>query len=234
MRIASFDIGKKNFAFYIEETDTDVLKQLPKPDLRFRYKNDGSTTELFEPILKEMWKNGTCILFRNYDLTQNTVPGSYLDPETYYNMFDVLDRYKTYWDTCDVFLIELQMSFGKRHNTMALKLGQHCYSYFVYRYNRFKTVIEFPSYHKTQLLGAPKIRRIAKKGKKGKPGKISYKAMDKVKRKKWSIDQARIILEDREDDDTLEVLNSSKKKDDLADVLCQLQAFKCMTFLSPP
>ena len=57
----------------------------------------------------------------------------------------------------EVILIEKQMSFGKKKtNTMALKLGQNCYTYFLMKYNGTKTVLEYPAYYKTQVLGAPK------------------------------------------------------------------------------
>jgi hypothetical protein len=62
---------------------------------------------------------------------------------------------------------------------MALKLGQHCWSYFSIHYGRSKNIIEFPAYHKTQVLGAEKDKKVTK------TGKINYKAVDKPQRKKW-------------------------------------------------
>ena len=108
---------------------------------------------------------------------------------------------------------------------MALKIGQHCYSYFAILYSRFKRIIEFPAYHKTQILGAAKIKKVTK------GGKVSYKAMDKPARKKWSVEKAMTILAERDDFKTMSDLTSQRKKDDLADVLCQLQAFKVLVFI---
>ncbi len=102
-----------------------------------------------------------------------------------------------------------------------MKLGQHCYSYFAFKYGRYKSIIEFPAYHKTQILGAPKIE-----GKPYKSGKIRYKAMEKPARKKWSVEKAVEILTNRGEMEVLEGLTSAKKRDDLADVLTQLQSFK--------
>jgi len=195
--VASFDIGKKNFAFYIEEFDKSKLLHLPYiPNIK-RYNDDGTTTPAFSKIVNDVCMNGKSILFQNSDLTEGCKKGSYLDPETYHNMTDLLDQYVNYWDQCDAFVIEKQMSFGKRHNTMALKLGQHCWSYFSFKYGRFKEIIEFPAYHKTQILGAKKIESKMKKG------NIKYTSIDKPARKKWSVEKAMSILKERKDVDTI-------------------------------
>ena len=108
---------------------------------------------------------------------------------------------------------------------MALKIAQHCWSYFAFRYGRFKQIIEFPAYYKTQILGAHKLETRLKNG------KIKYKSIDKSARKKWSVVQTIEILNDRKDSDTMSSLNSNKKKDDLADVITQLQAYKYLAFV---
>jgi hypothetical protein len=223
--VASFDIGKKNFAFYIEEFDKSELIKLPYIPNSKRYNDDGTTTPDFSKIVNDVCMNGKSILFQNSDLTEGCKKGSYLDPETYHNMTDLLDEYVGYWDQCDAFVIEKQMSFGKRHNTMALKLGQHCWSYFSFKYGRFKEIIEFPAYHKTQILGAKKIQTIMKKG------NVKYTSIDKPARKKWSVEKAMSILKERKDFDTISNLTSARKRDDLADVLCQLQAFKILVYI---
>jgi hypothetical protein len=38
-------------------------------------------------------------------------------------MIDILDIYKKYWDNVSYFVVEQQMSFGKKNNTKALKLA---------------------------------------------------------------------------------------------------------------
>ncbi len=223
--IASFDIGKRNFAFYIEEFDKSEIMNLPKIPKTRRYNADGTTTPAFAKVVKSVCVNGKNILFRNTDLTTGCNKNSYLDPETFHNMTYLLDEYVEFWDRCDAFVIEKQMSFGKRHNTMALKLGQHCWSYFAFKYGRFKEIVEFPAYHKTQVLGAKKIEKRTKKG------KVAYKAIDKPARKKWSVEKATAILAEREDFETISILTSVRKRDDLADVLCQLQAFKILVYI---
>jgi hypothetical protein len=224
-RICSIDIGKKNFAFYIEEIDKETLLSIQNISKENRYNLNGTPTLEFKNVLRQVWSNGRTLLFKNNDLTQNCKKGSYLDTEVYYNMIDLLDQYGSYWDSCETFVIEKQMSFGKRNNTMAVKLAQHCWSYFSFRYGRFKQIIEFPAYYKTQILGAPKVE------KKLKSGKISFKSMEKPARKKWSIVQTTEIFNDRLDDHTMSNLNSNKKKDDLSDCVSQLQAYKYIVFV---
>ena len=205
--------------------DLQDLKNIPE---KKRYNIDGTPTTDMQKLLDQVCINGITILHKNSDLTHNCEKGKYLDPETFHNMIDLLDEYSDYWDKCSFFVIEQQMSFGKnKRNTMALKLGQHCYSYFVIRYGRFKHVIEFPAYHKTQVLGAQKI-----KGKKYKNGNYRWKTIDKPARKKWSINKATEILSNRGEEDTIRNIKTKTKKDDLADTLTQLQAFKYLCFVN--
>jgi hypothetical protein len=219
---ASFDIGKRNFSFCVEEINTTYLSGLQNP--KNKYNSDGTPTIEFTETLNDVYKDGKIILIENVDITENCEKGSYLDPETFHNMMDVLEKYDDIWDKCTTFIIEKQMQFGQQINPMALKLGQHCYSYFCYRYGRFKKVIEYPAYNKTQVLGAQKT------SKQGKTGKTIYKSMDKPARKKWCIEKAIEILKTRDDITTIAKIKSSKKKDDLCDVICQLTSWKYLTF----
>lgn len=222
--LASFDIGKKNFSFYVEEVDVAQLRECKDVPKTRRYKACGTPTRKFQPILDEVCSTGKKILLENVDLTIGCDKGKYLDPKVLRNMIEILDDYAEFWEQCDVFIIEKQMSFGKRHNTMALKLGQHCWSYFAIKYET-KTIEEFPAYHKTQVLGATKIEKTTKAGKK------RYKAIDKPARKKWCVQRALAIMGERNDIETLSQIQESRKKDDLCDVICQLQAYKYLTYV---
>jgi hypothetical protein len=224
--ICSVDVGKVNFCFYVEEMDKKMLQSIQNLPLKFRYNEDGTPTESMEKLLKKVYMNGKTILHVNSDLTKNCKKGKYLDPETFHNMTDLLDSYGEYWDKCSIFIIEQQMAFRGVYNTMALKLGQHCNSYFRIRYGRFKMVIEFPAYHKTSVLGAKKIE-----GKKYKNGNKRWKTIDKPARKKWSIAKATEILTERGEESIITNLKTKAKKDDLSDTLCQLQAFKYLNFI---
>lgn len=218
---ASFDIGKKNFCFYIEEFDIKELKNLKAPSLTSRYNPNGTMTDDMSCFVDSVCENGHTVLHKNLDLTNNCVKGSYLDPETFHNMCCVLNEYKLYFDKCSYIIIEMQMAFRGKYNTMALKLGQHCYSWFVCNYGREKVVVEFPAYYKTQILGAPKIE-----GKPYKSGKTRWKSMEKKDIKKWSVEKCIEILTSRGEIDVLDDVLTKTKKDDLADVLVQLQAWK--------
>lgn len=221
IRVASFDIGKINFAFYIEEFNVSELINTSNIPLSKRYNEDGTPTEKFNSLLQKLFKNGKTILHKNQNITQNCDKGKKLDPETFFNLNELLDSHIEDWQKCSVFLIEQQMAFGKKINNMAIKLAQHCYSYFTIRFGRFKQIIDFPSYHKTQILGAPKVKVV-------KRGKEKFTACDKPTRKKWSVKIASEILTTRGEEN---VILSSKKKDDLADVITQLQAFKYLAFV---
>ena len=223
--IGSFDIGKINFCFYVEEINIKDIKEITNIHKIKRYLPNGTCTPEFAEILKKVYINGKKKLLKNINLTKGTDKTKYFDIELCYNLIDVLDEYSEYWDQCSIFIIEQQMSFGKKTNTMALKLGQHCESYFMFRYGRFKKVVEFPSYYKTQVLGSEKLEKISKKG------KISYKNVDKTARKNWAIEEGSCILAEREDFTTLSEIMSMKKKDDVCDVICQLQEFKYLYFV---
>ena len=226
MKIASFDIGKKNFCFYIEEFNLTSLKNIKNIPKESRYNPNGTPTNKMKEILDQICLNGKTVLHKNTDLTYNCEKGKYLDPETFHNMNDLLDEHAKYFDDCDHIVIEQQMNFGKRKNPMAMKLGQHCYSYFTFKYGRFKNITEFPSYHKTQVLGSEKIR-----GKQYKNGNYKWKSIDQRARKKWSVEKAIEILETRGEIDVMDNLKTKAKKDDLADTLTQLQAFKYLNFI---
>lgn len=223
--LASFDVGKKNFSFYIEETNQSTLKNIKNIPRDKRYHPNGTPTPKMEKILQKIYMTGKTILHINADLTNNCQNGKYLDTETFHNLTDLLDKHSKLLDKCSVFIIEQQMSFRGKYNTMALKVGQHCFSYFAIKFGRFKPVLEFPSFHKTHILGAEKIKTQTKKG------KVRYKNIAKPARKKWTIKKSLEILEQRGEEHIFKQLKTVKKKDDLADTLCQLQAFKYLAFV---
>jgi hypothetical protein len=219
MLIASFDIGKKNFAFCIEYINTEKLKTIKN---NVEYLDNGEPTENFSKTLDEIYKNGEIVVYENTNLLENCKNKNKLEQNIFHNMTDVLDNFKKYWIQCEIVIIEKQM----RKNHVASKLGQHCYSYFLINYGRFKTILEFPSYYKTQKLGCGKIHSGFYKN-----GNIKWKCVNKNTRKKWAVEKTKYILNLRDDKKNLQTLYERKKKDDLADVICQLQSFKVMYFI---
>ena len=223
--IASFDIGKNNFAFLIEEIDIILLNSIENISSTLRYNIDSTVTVDFKNILDKVYMTGKIILYENTNITAGCEKNKYVEQRLFYNMQILLDNYVSYFDKCSIIIIEKQMAFGKIINTMALKLGQNCMSYFIFKYGMSKEIIEFPAYHKTQILGCSKILTHSKKG------TIKYTSITKTNRKKWSIKEALNILTLREDIENLNHLSNSKKKDDLADTLTQLQAYKYIVFV---
>jgi hypothetical protein len=225
INIASFDIGKVNFAFYVEQVNVKELEKIKNIEKTKRYNVDGTTKNEFENILENVYRNGKKILLKKFDLTEGTDKSKYFDTDICYNLFDLLDEYKEYWDEVKYVIVEKQMAFGKKINTMALKLGQSCQSYFMMNYGRDVRVIEFPAYHKTLVLGAPQTLT------KTKTGKEKYKTLGDRERKKWSVREGFYILSLRDDNETMSELGTIKKLDDVNDVIVQLQAFKYLFFI---
>jgi hypothetical protein len=232
--IVSFDIGKANFAFYIEEVNINELKKIENIVKESRYNQNGSLTNEMNNLLNKVYCTGKTIIYVNEDLTKDTNKKKYLDTDIYYNMNDHLDKYLSYFDKCSYFIIELQL----KRNTMAMKLGQHCYSYFTIKYgeklrsgnNKCKYIVEFPSFYKTQILGAEKIF-----DKKYKNGNIKWKTMDQRMRKKWAVTKGKEILKIREEDNILEDISKlprgKRKLDDIFDTKLMIEAFKYMYFV---
>lgn len=210
--IASFDIGKKNFAFCIEEVDTQQLQQIQNLPKSQRYHTDGTATKEFMNVLRQVCRSGRLILIKNVDLTDGCNMKISLDPKIFIHMNQCLRTYKSYWDKCSAIVVEQQMSFGKKKNFMAMKLGQHCLSYFLLEYATFKHIVEFPAYHKTKVFGAPP-------------------KMSKYQRKKWAVEICHTILTDREDDLGLQEIVQYKKKDDVSDIVMQLQSYKYLRWV---
>lgn len=222
--VASIDIGKVNFCFTIEEFNATKLRELRAPKVRY-YPNGEPTFEM-TLILNQVFMNGKVILAKNSDITQNCNAKMKLDPETFHNMDDLLTSYLPYFDHCSYVIIERQMMFGRLTNPMAVKLAQHCYSFFVYTYGRAMKVIEYDAFQKTQILGSKMLEV------KNKKGVIKYKAIDKPSRKKWSIAKCEEILTMRNDVATLTLFKTKNvKKDDIADTINQLQAFKIQRYI---
>ena len=118
MFVISFDIGKCNFAFYIEEFDETKLSELQNIPKIKRFNSDGTATDEFNDILSTVYLNGNTILYQNLDLTKNTDKDKYLDQKVCFNMITELDKIKHLIDACSIILIEQQMSFKNTRNTM--------------------------------------------------------------------------------------------------------------------
>jgi hypothetical protein len=214
--IASFDIGYKNFAFYVEECNIDMLSE----------SNDTNTDTNDEEKLNDVFMNGTTVVYENTNIDMKKVSSNQsnksikssnkssnqskpFDYDILHNLTTFLDGYSHIWEKCEIFIIEQQMQFGYRKtNIKALKIAQHCWSYFSLRYGKDKMIVDFPSSCKTKIL-------------------CPTEKMNKTRRKKWCVEKSIEIFIQRGDDEMIDFLTSKGvKKDDVADCVVQLQAYK--------
>jgi len=225
IRIASFDIGKKNFAFYVEDCDVNVLKSLRRKYLRLPKKLQrrmkGPMNNEVSDILTNIYKSSVRVDMGVFDIRENK-DSDELDIKTRINMHTLLEKYSDLWNTCNVIIIEQQyfnISNGKRGkascaNVDAIKLGECCINWFLFNYAEFKEILYFSSVFKTHSLGAPD-------------------KLTKPQRKKWSIEKGKDIFELRGDKTGLDILSNYKnakgkkqKLDDVFDCVIMTQAYK--------
>lgn len=120
---------------------------------------------------------------------------------------DFLDQYLDIFKTCHLVLIERQLP----HNYKATRVAQHTLTYFLIHLRdiipNMAMVVEVDPKLKGRELGAPNT--------------LNERGL-----KEWSVVKAREIMTQRRDTDGLEILEKHKKKaDDIADTLCQIEAF---------
>jgi len=203
--IASFDLGTRNFAFCIQKVSMNELKVIKKTKPSFN--EDGTCTPEYDSFVQQIYKTGKVICFEVIDLVKESQ--TFEESNLFLVLTDKLNQYKTYWDRTNVVLIEQQMSYGhQKSNIQALKLAQHCMSYFYTIYGNFKVIMDYPSQHKTRLLGCEHVKRKKHKS-----------------RKLFSVDLASKILKVKVDMD-LKQFDKWKKKDDISDCLLMIETFK--------
>jgi hypothetical protein len=124
---------------------------------------------------------------------------------TYYAKFlDILERNWDLFNTCHVLIMERQLPI----NYKAVRISQHILTYFLIKMKnlpQLPMIFEINSTLKTKEHG---IKHLNAHGVKA-----------------WSIEYALNILNSRNDVDSLNIINKSKKKDDLADTVTQIEAF---------
>lgn len=189
--IASFDIGKKNFAQYVERiTHSEILhlKNCYKSAKSGKASLIKTRTPQYRSFLNNVYLTGRRVQTGVYDL-RNERKEDILDNETRKNIINHLHRFKWLWEQCDVFIIEQQFfkPTGRRGANMnssqanvdALKISELLIGWLLNEYPD-KEHIFFGSTNKTQLLGAP--------------AKLKRKGV-----KDFCIDQAKILYKLRKD-----------------------------------
>lgn len=188
MFVASIDIGLRNFAICVQWFPDYLLKNLGNDCL---YLGEIVFWEL-KDVAKEI-KVG---------------PKDPLDTILFKRLNQYLDSLRDKLQGVMYLLVEIQKNNNKTLNYKAARVFQHICTYFYLKYPTI-TVIEYPSSHKSQLLGAPK-------------------GLKTPQLKKWCIDKAASVLINREDHDSHAFLMSHKKKDDLADTFCMIESYKVL------
>ena len=227
LRLATFDIGRKNFAHHVEDValeGTDAIfsletryASLPR-QLRRRVK--GTVSPQISELLHLVCTSGTTIHQDVVDLRADPKCKK-IDLPTRNNLFTYLQRLVPLWQTCDLFIIEQQYfsTFtpkgrrGKKTeaNIDAIKLGECCYAWFQIKFPRAE-ILFYGSQNKTQILGAPN-------------------SLSKYQRKKWAIGKMGELMELRGETKRLKRLREVKKRmhqklDDVADCVVMAQAYK--------
>jgi hypothetical protein len=208
IRLVSIDIGKINFAQYIEDFDSNVIISLEKKyanlPKNLQRRTRGPMNDQVWDILLEVMLSGLRVQTGVYNFTSGEVDkyGERLwDNTARLNLIKHLHNFEYLWDTCDVFVIEQQYfnatlgGFGGKKksksssgaNVDAIKIAEATYMWFLDKYP-FKTIMYFGSQYKTQIYGAP-----AK--------------LDKPGRKKWTICIAKEFYTLREDQDMINLFN---------------------------
>ncbi len=130
----------------------------------------------------------------------------------YSDVTDFLDAYKKYYDVCHIIIIEKQLAIN--HNTV--RLSQHIITYFIshfkHMYNQ-KFIIN-PTYPLIIELDAKYKTNVLHKG----------QALNEKQVKEWAIQRAQILCRARQDQISLNIISSEKKKDDLCDTIVQIEA----------
>ena len=109
----SLDMGKKNFAFLVEEFRVDTLTALRDRPVMKRiaaakkggytgYGDNGVPCDDLKEVLNEVCMNGRTILHKVVDLTTGSAPGKSLDHVVLHNMNDLLSKYSFLHSTYSV------------------------------------------------------------------------------------------------------------------------------------
>lgn len=161
-RVASFDIGKENFAEWVEEADSFKIE-----NLRTRYnllprklkrKSAGPIYPEIQEILDELVLSCRRIHMGVYDIRHTKQ--DILEIETRENLYKHLEEHRYVWDTCDLFLIEQQfVSFagfgrgakkGAKANIDALKLAECLFTWLKIAYPE-RQIFFFSAKFKTKV-----------------------------------------------------------------------------------
>lgn len=219
--MASFDIGYKNLAWYVESVDLAAARAIKNIPYSRRYCEDGGTTDEFQAVLESLASTGEDVELNCVSIDQGCDNSGALDPQTLHNLTEFMDNKNDIFGRCSVFVIEEQFrsGFGRgksktgSQNTKAIRIQHHLESYLYINYPD-AIVKPFPSRNKTRIIGCPKARNTDSK------------------RKTWAVHAFRDMLISLENYNLLRFLEEfPQKRDDISDVFLQLLAFKYLVII---
>lgn len=193
VRLASFDIGKVNFAHYIEDIDVSKILSVEKEyttlPKKLQRKTKGELSEEMKKIIDDLYLSGERIHTGVYDIRVDS-SSQFFDIKTRKNLICHLDSYRSLFSECDIFVIEQQYfktwsgrkkksGPGTEANVDAIKIAEAVVTWLLCEYP-LKEVMYFGSQNKTQMLGAPWN-------------------LTKTQRKKWARVECRRLYELRND-----------------------------------
>lgn len=161
----------------------------------------------FAMRIERRYDNGNIIpiVFDKVSIESFREDGDLVINDSYKNLNTFLDKYLEFYDDCHYIIIERQLP----QNYKAVKISMYAISYFSIKlFNKplLPAIIELDPKAKGKYLNCPKG--------------VTDKQL-----KTWSVQKAHELLTIRKDEFSLGVMNYySKKQDDLADCVCQIEA----------
>jgi hypothetical protein len=148
MIVAAFDMGTRNFAFCVEYIPYLEIEKFLQMKTKPLFDVEGRAIDEYQQALEKIYTKGQLIECQRIDILDFCK--SLNISNIYLGLTMILDKFICLWDKVDIFLIEQQMAYGRnKANIQALRLSQHCLSYFFTIYGSFREIIEWPSTHKT-------------------------------------------------------------------------------------
>jgi hypothetical protein len=128
IQVATFDIGYRNFSFYVEKFKPNEIRKLKTID--------------------KIEKCGIPIAWERATLLQPDIKGEMRNQQMFINITEYLDTFNDLWKNCSAFMLERQLKI----NPLAKKIEQHVYSYFTIKYP-FKITMDMPASCKSKAYG---------------------------------------------------------------------------------
>jgi hypothetical protein len=259
IELASFDIGKNNFAQYVEVFNLGELMNCSQKYFglsgKERRKTKGKVTPEIKNLLDRVYLSGRRKEIGVFDFQENFGGNRKLDNATRKELIKHLSSYSHLWRTCDIVIVEQQYTnrFGAKSgiNMDAINMGEGLKMWFLDHYPEI-AVLTFGSQYKTQILGAPygltkpqrkkwateKTLEIFKM-RNDQQAIMLYELREKILRKRMNTEekiQSYLIEFSGCQEDIIymanRILRFKQKLDDISDVVVQAQAYKYRIFVA--